>query len=146
MKLVSRTFDQLSTTELYKLLQARVAVFVVEQECPYQELDGSDYDALHVWYEDDDGGVAAYLRAFPKDGEPGTVQMGRVLTIQRGTGLGGKILKEGIAQIRERFHPQKIFIEAQVYAKGFYEREGFRVCSEEFLEDGIPHVGMELRF
>lgn len=142
MRLVSKTFEELTTWELYEILRARVAVFVVEQECPYQELDGSDYDSLHVFYEEDDGTVISYLRAFPREAD--VVQMGRVLTIRRGTGLGGEILKEGIGLIREHFHPQRIFIEAQVYAKGFYEREGFEVCSDEFLEDGIPHVGMEL--
>ncbi|MBQ3861747.1 MAG: GNAT family N-acetyltransferase, partial [Clostridia bacterium] len=76
--------------------------------------------------------------------EPGVVQMGRVLTVDRGVGLGGKLLKAGIEEIRARFHPAKIYIEAQSYAVGFYAREGFRVTSEEFLEDGIPHVKMEL--
>ena len=70
--------------------------------------------------------------------------MGRVLTVERGTGLGGKLLKEGIREIKEKLAPQKIYIEAQTYAIGFYEREGFIQCSEEFLEDGIPHVKMEL--
>ncbi len=91
---------------------------------------------------EDKGRIAAYLRAFVK--EPGVVQMGRVLTVNRGCGLGGMILRAGIEEIRARFHPAKIYIEAQSYAVGFYAREGFRVTSEEFLEDGIPHVKMEL--
>lgn len=143
MKLVVKTYDELTKDELYKILQARVAVFVVEQSCPYQELDDKDFESLHVYYEED-GKIAAYLRAFEK--EPGVVQMGRVLTIRRGAGLGGEILKEGIAQIRGHFDSRKIYIEAQVYAKGFYEREGFKVSGNEFLEDGIPHVPMELEF
>lgn len=143
MRLIAKTFEELTTTELYKILQARVAVFVVEQECPYQELDGHDRDSLHVWFEED-GEVAAYLRGFPRPDEPGTVQMGRVLTVQRGQGLGGKILHEGIGLLRDRYRPERIFIEAQTYATGFYAREGFEVCGEEFLEDGIPHVAMEL--
>ena len=100
-----------------------------------------DPESLHVFFEDE-GRIAAYLRAFVK--EPGVVQMGRVLTVDRGIGLGGKLLRAGIEEIRTRFHPAKIFIEAQSYAVGFYAREGFRVMSEEFLEDGIPHVKMEL--
>lgn len=142
MKLVVKTYDELTKEELYKVLQARVAVFVVEQKCPYQELDGRDDESFHVFYEDDDGAILAYLRAFMR--EPGVAQLGRVLTIRRGSGLGGKVLKEGIEQVRKRFAPQKIYLEAQVYAKGFYEREGFEACGEEFLEDGIPHVAMEL--
>ena len=141
MDLVSKYFTDLTTRELYEILKARSAVFVVEQNCVYQDIDGLDPASLHVFFEDK-GRIAAYLRAFVK--EPGVVQMGRVLTVRRGVGLGGKLLKAGIEEIRERFHPQKIYIEAQSYVVGFYAREGFRVTSEEFLEDGIPHVKMEL--
>ena len=137
----SKYFDELSTNELYEILRARAEIFVVEQNCVYQDLDGIDYESLHVFAEEG-GKVTAYLRAFYKDDD--TVQMGRVLTLRHGEGLGGKLLREGIAQIRARMHPAKICIDAQCYATGFYEREGFRICSEEFLEDGIPHVRMVL--
>ena len=137
----SKYFDELSTNELYEILRARAEIFVVEQNCVYQDLDGIDYESLHVFAEEG-GKVTAYLRAFYKDED--TVQMGRVLTLRHGEGLGGKLLREGMAQIRARMHPAKIWIDAQCYATGFYEREGFRICSEEFLEDGIPHVRMVL--
>ncbi|MBQ4592284.1 MAG: GNAT family N-acetyltransferase [Clostridia bacterium] len=143
MKLNAKYFDELTTAELYEILKARAAVFVVEQNCVYQDVDGVDYRSLHVFYESD-GTVNAYLRLFPKPDEEGTVHMGRVLTVQRGTGLGGVLLKDGIRLAREKMNAQKIFLEAQCYAAGFYEREGFRICSGEFLEDGIPHVAMEL--
>ena len=143
MHLVVKKFDELTTTELYEILKARAAVFVVEQTCVYQDLDDIDYDSLHMFYQDGKT-VTAYLRAFYKSAE--AVQMGRVLTLQHGTGLGGRLLHEGIAQIREKMPCRKIYIEAQVYAKGYYEREGFRVTSGEFLEDGIPHVQMELEW
>ena len=141
MKLVSKFFEELTTTELYELLKVRSEVFVVEQNCIYQDLDDKDYRSLHVFYEEDRE-VLAYLRAFTK--KEGVVQVGRVLSTTHGIGLGGKILKEGLLQIQEKFHPKKIYLEAQCYAIGYYEREGFKVCSEEFLEDGIPHVEMEL--
>ena len=141
MKLVSKYFEELTTTELYELLKVRSEVFVVEQNCIYQDLDDKDYRSLHVFYEEDRE-VLAYLRAFTK--KEGVVQVGRVLSTTHGIGLGGKILKEGLLQIQEKFHPKKIYLEAQCYAIGYYEREGFKVCSEEFLEDGIPHVEMEL--
>ena len=141
MKLVSKFFEELTTTELYELLKVRSEVFVVEQNCIYQDLDDKDYRSLHVFYEEDRE-VLAYLRAFTK--KEGVVQIGRVLSTTHGIGLGGKILKEGLLQIQEKFHPKKIYLEAQCYAIGYYEREGFKVCSEEFLEDGIPHVAMEL--
>lgn len=141
MRLVTKFFDELTTAELYELLKARAKIFVVEQNCVYQDLDDKDYDSLHIFYEES-GKVVAYLRAFLK--ENGIVQVGRVLTVEHGTGLGGKLLKAGIDCIKEKYCPRKIFIEAQCYAVGYYEREGFQICSEEFLEDGIPHVQMEL--
>ncbi len=141
MTLVSKFFDELTTTELYEILRARSEIFVVEQNCIYQDLDRKDYQSLHIFYEDN-GKVLAYLRAFYK--EKDIVQMGRVLTLHHGTGLGGKLLKEGIEQIRTKLTPKSIYIEAQCYATGYYAREGFKICSDEFLEDGIPHVQMML--
>ncbi len=143
MEMKSKFFPELTTRELYEILKARAEIFVVEQNCAYLDPDDRDQQSLHVFFEEN-GAVQAYFRAYPKD--ENTVQAGRVLTRRHGTGLGGKLLKAGIAQVREKFDPDRIYIEAQCYAVGYYEREGFRVCSEEFLEDGIPHVGMELRF
>lgn len=141
MKITAKFFNELTTAELYELLKARAEIFVVEQNCVYQDLDDKDYDSLHIFYEEE-GKVSAYLRAYQKEND--VVQVGRVLTIEHGIGLGGKLLKAGIDFIKEKYHPKKIFIEAQCYATGYYEREGFTVCSEEFSEDGIPHVQMEL--
>ena len=142
MKTVSKFFDELTSKELYEILKARSEIFVVEQNCIYQDIDDKDYESLHVFFEEN-GKVTAYLRAFPK-GED-TVQMGRVLTRKHGTGLGGQLLKEGIAQIRRKMNPKQIYLEAQCYAAGFYAREGFEICSDEFLEDGILHVQMMLK-
>lgn len=141
MKLVVKYFSELTTTELYELLKARMTIFVVEQNCVYQDLDDKDYRSLHVFFEDN-GKVTGYFRAFFR--EDGVVQLGRVLTLHHGNGLGGKLLKEGIAQVRQKMDPRKIYIEAQCHAIGFYEHEGFQKCSEEFLEEGIPHIAMEL--
>lgn len=143
MKLITKYFHELTTTELYEILKARAEIFVVEQNCIYQDLDDIDYRSLHIFYESD-GKVLAYLRAFEKDSATRTVQMGRVLTITHGAGLGGKLLKEGLLQIKEKMNPSSIYIEAQCYATGFYEREGFVISSDEFFEDGIPHVEMIL--
>ena len=142
MKIVSKHFDELNSRELYEILKARCDVFVVEQNCAYPELDGLDYDSIHV-YGKEDGKLKAYLRAYIK--EDGLVRMGRVLTLERGKGYGAEILKKGIEEIKKHFSPRIIYIEAQSYATGFYEREGFVICSEEFLEDGIAHVQMELK-
>lgn len=141
---VIKRFEQLSATELYDILRARAEVFVVEQSCVYQDLDGIDRDAFHV-YSENGGSLDAYLRIFMKDPSSRTAQIGRVLTLKRGCGLGLSILLEGIRAAKEILHADKVYIEAQVYATGFYEKAGFRTVSEEFLEDGIPHVAMTLR-
>lgn len=142
MILKSKYFHELTTAELYEILRVRVKIFVVEQHCAYQEPDGKDLESLHIFYEEN-GQVLAYLRAFVKDRD--TVQMGRVLTLHHGTGLGGKLLRVGIEQIREKMDPKRIDIEAQCYARGYYARAGFVECSEPYLEDGIPHVRMTLK-
>lgn len=143
MRLIAKDFSQLSKEELYEILKARQEVFVVEQARAYQDLDELDYESFHVFYEEDDR-VLAYLRAFLKEGEPGTIQMSRVLTVERGNGIGGKLLKDGIAAIVEEKHPERIYLEAKNFAVGFYEREGFQVISDEFEVDGQAHVAMVL--
>lgn len=145
MKPIVKYFNELTTTELYEILKSRAEIFVVEQNCIYQDLDDKDYHSLHIFYESE-GKVVAYLRAFIKDSVTNIVQIGRVLTLTHGTGLGGKLLKESISIIQKEMNPSSIYIEAQCYAIGFYEKEGFVVSSDEFLEDGIPHVEMILDF
>ncbi|MBQ5334587.1 MAG: GNAT family N-acetyltransferase [Oscillospiraceae bacterium] len=144
MKLNIRHYRDLTTDELYEILRARCAVFVVEQNCPYQDLDGLDQRSVHVFYTREDGSVAGCLRLYTLDGEHGTVHLGRVVTTDRGTGLGRKMLHEGVLQARAMLPGCEIVIHAQCYAIGFYAKEGFRVTSEEFMEDDIPHVEMRL--
>ena len=141
MNLHIKTFEQLSSTELYEILKARSAVFVVEQTCPYQDIDGGDYESLHVYLEEE-GKILAYLRCYEQDEH--TVRIGRVLTMERGKGLGRPLMEAGIQVVREHYKASSICIEAQCYAIGFYNKFGFEVCGEEFLEDGIPHVPMTL--
>ncbi|MBQ9248880.1 MAG: GNAT family N-acetyltransferase [Oscillospiraceae bacterium] len=140
-----KTFRELDIDQLYALLKARHDVFVVEQHCPYPDLDGRDQDSLHLFYADETGRVTAYMRMFPKADEPGTVRISRVLTVDRGTGLGGRLLRDGIRTAREKLGAREIYVEAQSYATGYYAREGFQICSEEFLDDGIPHKQMRLK-
>lgn len=141
MELFIKRFEELSADELYEILQARVSVFVVEQNCPYQELDGKDKSSYHVILKDSMG-IQAYLRVVDKRVSFDEVSIGRVLTLKRGCGLGNRILVEGIKVACERMNADKIKIEAQSYAKGFYEKMGFIQVSDEFLEDGIPHILM----
>ncbi|MBR6687115.1 MAG: GNAT family N-acetyltransferase, partial [Paludibacteraceae bacterium] len=132
---------QLSNTELYEILKARNAVFVVEQQCPYQDIDGLDNKAYHLYLEDS-GVIKAYLRIIKKDLT--TARLGRIITTERGKGYGLALLNEGVKAAISLYNCETIYIEAQCYAIGFYEKAGFKVCSEPFLDDGIPHVKMEL--
>ncbi len=146
MELVVKNFDELTLRELYELLRARSEIFVVEQSCIYQDIDRIDYDSIHVFLKGENDEVLACLRLYYIDEENKIVKLGRVISITHGIGLGGKILKEGVRVAKERMNPREIIIHAQCYAIGYYEKEGFRVCSEEFLEDDIPHVKMILKF
>ena len=144
MELVYKTFDELTSAEVYELLRARSEIFVVEQTCVYQDIDGIDYRSVHVFYKNDDGSVAGCLRLYTADMGQDVIQLGRMLTVKHGTGLGGKLLHAGVEYAKKHMNAKKIFLHAQKYAIGFYAKEGFEVCSEEFLEDEIPHVEMEL--
>jgi ElaA protein len=143
MELCVKSFDELTAEEVYDLLALRTAVFVVEQQCPYQDADGLDKQALHVLLRDENG-IRAYLRVLDKGVCGEEVRIGRVIAVERRQGLGSRVLAAGIEAAKERFGAETIAVEAQVYAKGLYEKQGFRTVSEEFLEDGIPHVKMIL--
>lgn len=141
MELKIKHFSELSAQELFAIYKLRVSVFVVEQNCTYQEVDDADEHAYHVWFEDEDG-IEAYLRVV----EPGVVfpecAIGRVIAVKRRCGLGTKIVSAGLRAAQERYGAEAVCIEAQTYARKLYEGLGFVQTSEEFLEDGIPHIGM----
>lgn len=141
MTLREKPFSSLTVYELYEIARVRESVFVVEQNCPYGELDGRDIQAVHLWYEED-GKILAYCRVLPKGVSYPEVSIGRVLSVRRGEGLGGMIFSAGLRTAQRLFGPCSIRIEAQKYAEGFYEKFGFRRVSGEFLEDGIPHIEM----
>ena len=141
MKEYIKRFYELTVEELYDILKLRVNVFVVEQNCPYRELDDLDQKAVHVWLEDEDG-IVAYLRVMDKGVESEYVSIGRVVTSNRNMGYGSLVLKKGIEVAEAYFRADRIYLEAQTYAKGFYEKEGYRQISEEFIMDDIPHVKM----
>jgi ElaA protein len=130
-------FDELTLGELYELLALRVRVFVVEQECAYQELDGLDARAEHVWTRGPAGEMAAYLRVV--DEGDGVTRLGRILTApeHRGTGAGAALMRAVLADIAG-----PVVVGAQVQAQAFYERLGFAVSGPGYDEDGIPHVPM----
>ena len=143
IRTVVKRFDELTPEELYALLRLRVSVFVVEQNCPYMELDDNDQKALHVWLEQE-GAIKAYLRVLDRGVESEYVSLGRVVAAERRKGFGSLVLAEGIRTAREFFNADRLYLEAQTYAKGLYEKQGFQPVSEEFLLDGIPHIKMLL--
>ena len=145
MDFIVKHFSELSVEELYEILKTRFEIFVTEQECIYQDLDDKDQDALHVFCLNEAGRVAGCLRVFWRDEKNGVAQIGRVVTLEHGKGVGGAMLKKGVEVAKDIFCAKKIYLEAQVYAIGYYAKEGFKVVSDEFMEDGIPHVKMELR-
>ncbi len=140
MQVRTKSFEDLTNRELYEILKLRVDVFVVEQECPYPEIDGKDYDAIHIYLENQ-GEILAYARVYKEKDE---IHIGRVIAKERRKGYATLILKEAIRAAREKYQARKIHIEAQTYAKKLYEKVGFEEVSEAFLLDGIEHVKMVL--
>ena len=136
-----KSFTELSLQELYEILALRNSVFVVEQACPYQDIDGRDETAVHVIVREEEK-LLAYLRVLPRGN--GEAAIGRVLAVERRKGLATLALQAGITAAKERFGAKRIYLEAQTYARDLYEKQGFVQCGEEFLEDGIPHIPMEL--
>ena len=141
MELTIKHFDELSAQELFEIYRSRVSVFVVEQNCPYQEVDEADRHAYHITLRED-GELVAYLRVVEQNVLREEVTIGRVLSLKRRKGYASRLLSEGIRVAEECLNADKIVIEAQVYAMPLYEKAGFVPVSEEFLEDGIPHVRM----
>lgn len=140
-------FSALVTDQLYELLQLRVDIFVVEQECPYPELDGHDcHPETHHLLGYQAGRLVAYLRLLPPGLTYPNVSLGRVATRKevRGSGIGHQLLKEGLAQAEKCWPAETIKIGAQSYLQKFYQGYGFEIASEEYLEDGIAHIDMLL--
>lgn len=144
LQLKIKPFAALSTTEIYEVLQLRSTVFVVEQNCVYQDIDGKDKKALHLigTYNDK---IVAYARLFPSGVYFDDASIGRVVIDPeyRDKKWGHDLMRQAIAGIAAHFHEEKITISAQEYLKKFYEQHGFVQTSVSYLEDGIPHIEMK---
>lgn len=138
-----KTFSELTTTELYEIIKARVNVFVVEQDCPYPDLDDYDQKAIHLWAEKE-GEVLAYCRIFDKGIKYPETSIGRVITTEngRGTGLGKQLISYAIDVIENRLGTTEVRISAQDYLLKFYSGFGFVDTGKKYLEDNIPHTEM----
>ena len=142
---VIKKFEALSVAELYQILRLRSEIFVVEQNCVYQDLDNKDQKALHLFGELE-GKIIAYSRLFNAGDYFDFSSIGRVVVAAnyRDKKFGHELIKQGISEIRNHFNEENITISAQLYLKKFYESHGFIQTSEMYLEDDIPHIEMKI--
>lgn len=138
-----KKFNELSASELYKIMKARVDVFVVEQNCPYPELDNHDQASSHLFLEKN-GNIIAYSRLIPENNIYEEASIGRVLVNKeyRGQGLAQTLMEKSIQILKEQWNAESIKIHGQEYLREFYGSLGFEEISEVYLEDNIPHVDM----
>ena len=141
MVFCAKRFDGLTTSELYEILRSRSEIFMLEQNIHCQDMDGVDYDSLHCFLEED-GRVVGYLRAYASKEHAGAVKIGRVLSLCHGVGIGTVLMEKSLIAIKEFFGCDRLYVNSQKHAVTFYERFGFCVISDEFLEEGVPHLKM----
>ena len=137
----AKTFDELTTRELYEILRVRAEVFVKEQGINWVDPDTVDYSSIHI-FSMRDGRVCAYLRAYSVDDM--TIKVGRILAVPHCMGIGTELMHYAVKKIKEMTGCSKIVMDAQKHAVPFYEKLGFKVTSNEYLEEGIWHVDMKL--
>ena len=139
---IIKSFEELNKAELYQIIQLRIAVFIVEQDCPYPDLDDMDQDAQHLWIEDA-GEIVCYLRVNPAGSRFLEPSLGRIVTKKshRNRGYAEMLIKRAIDLVCEK-ESRAIRISAQCYLEKYYEKFGFIKASEEYLEDNIPHIEM----
>lgn len=141
-----KTFDQLSTTELYNLLHIRAAVFIVEQNCVYQDVDYNDQTAIHLWLTNSEGKIVALSRVCPGGTKLGNLSIGRVISTERGKGYGALIFQKALDVAKQYFPDTHLIqIEAQLTKQHFYEHFGFQATSAPFMMEGLLHLDMELK-
>ena len=143
MEVITKSFEELNKEELYQLLALRAEVFVVEQECAYQDVDGKDLKALHVLGKLGNK-LIGYARIFPPGAYFEEASMGRIVIQKdhRSYGLGKEIVLAAQQSVFDYFKTQKIRLSAQSYLQEFYKELGYHSSGEEYLEDGIPHIAM----
>ena len=141
---VNKKWTEISLKELYGILRLRSEVFVVEQDCVYQDIDNKDQQAIHLLgYINNE--LIAYSRIFNEGNYFKETSFGRAIIKKekRGLGIGDDLVKESLKIIKKEYGNKKVKISAQAHLKKFYAKHGFKTKGEEYLEDGIPHVSME---
>ena len=136
-------YEELTRDELYKIIQLRVNVFIVEQQTCYEDLDNHDQNSIHISYVQDRK-IFAYTRLLPPGEKFEMASLGRVITSQeaRGTGLGKEMIQLALDTIEKTWPGSEVFIQAQNYLKNFYSSFGFEAVSEPYIYDSLPHLDM----
>lgn len=144
MAYIIKNFQDLTLEELYEILKLRSEVFVIEQRCMYQDLDDIDYKAIHIFQMNKEKCIA-YARVYQKTRT--VASFGRVALVKnnRGGGVGKALVEQAIELIKRTYNPNQIKIGAQVYLIKFYQNLGFEISSNEYDDEGIPHIDMRLR-
>jgi ElaA protein len=141
-----KSFEELTVLELYNIMRLRAEVFIVEQNCPYQDADGKDLKSFHLMGYDENKELIVYSRILPRNISYPEASIGRVVSSSkvRGKGAGKKLMDKSLEIISEKFGNVPVKIGAQAYLKNFYESFGFVQTSEQYMEDNIPHIEMIL--
>ena len=138
MNFIAKKFSELTNCEVYEILKSRAKVFMFEQKIWYLDMDNVDYNAYHLFFEEN-GEVLAYLRAFCEEDK--VIRIGRVLSVEHNKGLGTKLMEKAIAYFKDMGY-EKICLDSQIPAVRFYKKFGFETLGQEFIEAGIPHIKM----
>lgn len=137
-------YSKLNLDHFHDIIALRIKIFVIEQDCPYQDLDGKDKLAHHLFYTNNEDEVIAATRILPQNISYAEVSIGRVVVDEscRGTGLGHLIMEESMNFVQDEFGQVDIRLSAQKHLENYYGKHGFKSTGKEYLEDGIPHVEM----
>lgn len=146
MQSVVKAFEELSNKELYDILRLRAEIFVVEQDCVYNDLDNNDQLANHLMMKSAEGEVLGYVRLLNRGTRFRQASIGRLVVAkeQRFKGLARQLMTEAALWMKDNWQVKTIHISAQKYLKAFYASLGYEIVTDEYLEDGIPHLGMDL--
>ena len=139
-----KSFQELSLEEFHDIIALRIQIFIIEQNCPYQEVDGKDKLAHHLFFKNEMDEIIAVSRILPQGISYTEVAIGRVVVHEdyRGTGLGNQLMADSMNFVRDKYGEVPVRLSAQKHLENYYGNHGFKSTGKEYLEDGIPHVEM----
>ena len=139
-----KSFQELSLEEFHDIIALRIQIFIIEQNCPYQEVDGKDKLAHHLFFKNEMDEIIAVTRILPQGISYAEVAIGRVVVHEdyRGTGLGNQLMSDSMNFVKDEYGKVPVRLSAQKHLENYYGNHGFKSTGKEYLEDGIPHVEM----